>query len=84
MKKLSLFTLSLVFLSMPAFADSNDVAKNNSYETVKVVKVDRSGKPPFKRTIQNIRVTDVALLELEESQNTPVNSKVRAAIKHRK
>ncbi len=82
MKKLSLFALSLVFLSMSAFADNSDVAKNNSYETVKVVKVDRTGKPPFKRTIQNIRVTDVALLE--ESKNTLVNPKVRAAIKHRK
>ena len=84
MKKLSIFTLSLVFLSMPAFADNNDVAKNNSYETVKVVKVDRTGKPPYKRTIQNIRVTDVALLELEESKNTPVNPRVRAALKHKK
>ena len=78
MKKLGLITLSLVFLSTPAFADNNDVAKNNSYETVKVVKVDRTGKPPYKRTIQNIRVTDVAVLE--ESKNTPVDSKVRAAI----
>ena len=82
MKKLSLFALSLVFLSTPAFADNNDVAKNNSYETVKVVKVDRTGKPPFKRTIQNIRVTDVALLE--ESKKTPVNSVARAAIKHKR
>ena len=84
MKNLSLYALSLVFLSMPAFADNNDVAKNSSYETVKVVKVDRTSKPPFKRTIQNIRVTDVALLEQEESQNTPVKSKLRAAIKHKR
>lgn len=84
MKKLSIFTLSLVFLSVPAFADNGGVAKNNSYETVKVVKVDRTGKPPYKRIIQNIRVTDVALLELEESKNTPVNSVARAAIKHKK
>ncbi len=82
MKKLGLFTLSLVFLSMSAFADNNVVAKNNSYETVKVVKVDRTGKPPFKRTIQSISVTDVALLE--ESKNTPANSKVRAAIQYKK
>ena len=83
MKKLSLFTLSLVFLSMPALADNNDVAENSSYETVKVLKVDRTSKP-HKHTIQTIRVTDVALLELEESKNTPVNSKLRAAFNHKK
>jgi hypothetical protein len=84
MKKLGLLTLSLVFLSMPALADNSDVSKNNSYETVKVVKVDRAGKPPYKRTIQNIRVTDVALLELEESKNTLENPKMRAAIKYKR
>ncbi len=69
---------------MPAFADNNGDANGNSYETVKVVKVDRTSKPPYKRTIQNIRVTDVALLELEESKNALVKSNVRAAIKHKR
>jgi len=83
MKKLSLFTLSLVFLSMPAFADNSGVAKSNSYETVKVLKVDRTSKP-HKHTLESIRVTDVASLELDESKNTPVNSKLRAAFNHKK
>ncbi|MFT5396814.1 MAG: hypothetical protein ACI85N_002022 [Gammaproteobacteria bacterium] len=83
MKKLGLFTLSLVFLSTAALADNNNVAKNDSYETVTVVSVDRTGKPPYKRTYESFRVTDVALLELEESKNTPVKSVARAAIKHK-
>lgn len=83
MKKLGLFTLGLVFLSMPAFADNNDVAKNNTYETVKVVNVDRSGKPPFKRTIQTISVADVASLELEDSTNTSINPNKRSAFKYK-
>ena len=83
MKKLGLFTLSLVFLSTAVLADNNNVAKNDSYETVTVVSVDRIGKPPFKRTYKTMRVTDVALLELEESKNTPVKPVARAAIKHK-
>ena len=83
MKKLSVLTLSLAFLSMPALAGNNDFAKNNSYETVKVLKVDRTSKP-HKHSIQTIRVTDVASLELEDSKGTPANSKLRAAFNHKK
>ena len=86
MKQLGLFTLSLVFLSMPAFADNNNeqyVANNSSYETVKITKVDRTGKPPFKRTIETIRVTDIAALEWEESRNTSVNSNERSAFQYK-
>jgi len=82
MKQLGLFILSLVFLSSPVFADNN-VANNSSYETVKVTNVDRTGKPPFKRTIETIRVTDIAALELEESQNSSVNTKARPAFNYK-
>lgn len=78
MKQLVLFTLSVLFLSMPAFAENN-----NSYETIKRMTVDRTGKPPFKRTIETIRVTDIAALEMEESKNTFANSKTRNSFNYK-
>lgn len=83
MKKLGLFILSLVFLSTPAFAENNsdEYVANSSYETVKRMNVDRSGKPPFKRTIETVRVTDIAALELEE--NTSSGSKARNAFNYK-
>lgn len=86
MKKLGLFALSLVFLSTPAFADNNVdkyVANDSSYETVQRMNIDRSGKPPYKRTVETIRVTDIAALELEESHNTSADSKARNAFNYK-
>jgi hypothetical protein len=52
------------FLALPVAADMSD----NSEETVKVWEVDTSGHPPFKRTLVEVPVADVARLETVETE----------------
>ena len=49
-------------LVMP-FASAQVAALEDSQETVKVWRVDSKGKPPFKRTLVEVSVADVARLE---------------------
>ena len=63
----STITTCAVFL-LPAttvLADTTDSAGNAAVETVKVWKVDFSGRPPFKRELIELPVADVAALETE-------------------
>ncbi len=66
MKKLGVIVLSLAFASTAAYAAGNNdkhAAATGSNDTVKRVVVDFKGKPPYKRTVETLSVTDIAALE---------------------
>jgi len=68
MRKLVFATFATFALLQPAtatFADTTNSATNDSVDTVKVWKIDFSGRPPFKRELIELPVADVAALEEE-------------------
>ena len=54
----SMLGCGAIFLSAPSFS-----ADINAVEEVKIVTVDYKGKPPFKRRIETLPMSDVAALE---------------------
>ena len=71
----SLFT-TLVTTAMLATtaqaSEGNHNSDKSSTETVRVWTVDHAGKPPFKRSAEELPVTDAAALELDtENKDTP-------------
>lgn len=63
MKKMILPLILASSVSMTLFSTSAISATNDSAATNKVMVVERSGKPPFKRTFVNAKEVDVAQFE---------------------